>query len=456
MRVEAVNLDWFIYDTADLSTARGGSQLLDELDGRIRAKVAGLEAISTGASAVLYRVTGDAKDSRRAVRDVLSADAQLKHGTFVVDIYGGSGDFAEARERLLALNRHRQMRAPSLAVPTLGDERRVCELDGVRPAKHRSRKGPKELEVSDSVGVRREYGKEEKRALVRETADEIGLAIAPSEDFEDIAIDDDGKFGNLGNKMAVLFLDGNDFGAIQNEVCRTPKTQKAFDEALQARAKEVLRTVMKLASARPERWQRKGRLRLEVLMLAGDEIRLVAPAWCGWEALAAIFETLEKAAPVLGKKLSWKAGLVFCHHHAPIQRMLTLADSLAGYAKRSYSATPMGNVFCYRALESFDAPGGAVPRMLPTSKSDEVVFGGQEMREIARVVEVVKKRFPRNKAHRIVELLSKGNAQEAEALIEKELGELAPVDAAAIKNRTVLKGSTGWLHFVDLADYAGY
>src|SRR5712692_3928315 len=97
LRLEAVNLDNFVYDCQDLSTVRGGGLLLlrsvQELDRRIASPQ--LERVSTGASSGLFEFNADDREAtalRDRVEQLLSEDEQLKHATFVVDVFPASAE----------------------------------------------------------------------------------------------------------------------------------------------------------------------------------------------------------------------------------------------------------------------------------------------------------------------------------------------------------------------------
>ena len=100
--------------------------------------------VSSGASAGLFRFlakdAGDADAIRDEIERQLGAHEELQHATFVVDLVAETreehGGFRLDAERLLALGRFRQMRAPSVAVPTgaSSDGAGACALEGIRPA----------------------------------------------------------------------------------------------------------------------------------------------------------------------------------------------------------------------------------------------------------------------------------------------------------------------------------
>jgi len=106
LRVEAVNLDNFVYDTNDISTIRSGSFLLLDTVNNLESAhdLNGLlKKISTGASAGLFRIIGnDPDDVKKKVKDYLNKKTK-GHTTFVVDTLAEDGlNFKTIQEKLLA------------------------------------------------------------------------------------------------------------------------------------------------------------------------------------------------------------------------------------------------------------------------------------------------------------------------------------------------------------------
>jgi len=146
LRVEGVNLNWFVYDTQDLSTTRCGSQLLNYAIAELAQTVPGLNPVSTGASPGIFAFSDqDPQAVVAKVWEYLENDHRLKHASFVVDAVGQPPDraaFEETREVLLAKNRWHQMTdpAPNRAIPsTLAGL--ACRIDGVRLATREVKKG---------------------------------------------------------------------------------------------------------------------------------------------------------------------------------------------------------------------------------------------------------------------------------------------------------------------------
>ena len=378
LRIEGVNLSHFVFDTRDLSTARGGSLLL--LDAVNEAKKAletnvgptDVEVLSKGASSGLFAIeSADPHGAAQAVRDALATDVNWQHATFSVDVIPTTAaSFRNDVESLLAANRWRQMQAASLAVPAANHgsfaSPPACALDGLRPAAKGTNGSHKVMkqQVSDNVWRRREYGRKAKRKFYQE---KTSLADLPAfaNDFETIA-----KGSKpLGGKIAVFYADGNSFGSVQTTHCKTPETQTAWDTFIRATREAFLKAFLEQAIAKPE-WlgaqedkdgQIEDCIRFETLLWGGDEVMFVMPAALGWRFGAFFFDHLggknlrDAGAGLPDHPLTHAAALVFCQHSAPIERIKHLAkDQMAEFGKH---ADRYRDSLVVVALESFDHLG---------------------------------------------------------------------------------------------------
>src|SRR5205085_8606054 len=100
----------------------------------------------------------------------------------------------------------------------------------LRPAQHKIKLPENKTEwVSKSVKVRRSYGRKQKQEFYEEqTGNEVGYLF--TNEFNELA--KDGPTKNVSNKMAVIYIDGNKFGKLQNEKCTNVTLQRNFDEYL--------------------------------------------------------------------------------------------------------------------------------------------------------------------------------------------------------------------------------
>ncbi|RKZ70792.1 MAG: hypothetical protein DRR19_33120 [Candidatus Parabeggiatoa sp. nov. 1] len=181
LRVEAVNLSYFIFDTTDICTVRGGGLLLLSAIHKIENNFKQLKAISTGASAGLFTFTATALENAKALQqqivEFLSQDKALKQATFVIDTLPVGNNFNEDKEKLIALNRWQQMQSPTVVFPSSHYKqqfaRPICSRDQIRPA---SKTGEKNEIISESVYQRYQYGRKQKQAFYRQ---QTGLKDLP-------------------------------------------------------------------------------------------------------------------------------------------------------------------------------------------------------------------------------------------------------------------------------------
>jgi hypothetical protein len=371
LRVEGVNLSAFVFDTRDLSTARGGSlMLLDAVEYAAEALRTTLGQdkvciLSQGASSGLFAIySNDPHAAAGAVRERLAK--RFPHATFVVDVAPISANFRDDVESLLAANRWRQMQATSLAIPPINTNSAspasVCGLDGVRPAAEGM--NVREHQVSACVWQRRKHGRKEKQKFYARKSQSSGLPSF-AEDFESIAKDTRLHSG----KLAVFYADGNRFGAIQAKYCTSSDRQSAWDSFVRGKREAFLKALLEdQIKADPEAWQNAGTARFETLLWGGDEVMFVMPAALGWRFATFFFEKLgglnlkNAGAELPDEPLTHSAALAFCQDHAPIDRIKRLLkDQMVEFAKATDRSRDSLVVV---ALESFDHLGTAYERAM--------------------------------------------------------------------------------------------
>ena len=466
LRIEGINFSSFVLDTADLSTIRGGGLLLLQAIERIEAQfVSRMTLISKGASVGLFEIV--AGESGSAVRDDVESfvrdDSQLKHGTFAVDfIIGRSKGFKKTRESLLAKNRFRQMCSPSIAFPSQEKKALPCSEDRLRPA-------APSFGVSKSVHIRREHGRSQKQRFYERATGLQGLPPF-SNDLGELALAQDR--GNLNGKMAVIYVDGNGFGTLQEKLGSSPKDLRDFDARLRGRRANLLRDLLKEAMGRPG-FMNDELLRFETLLWGGDEMAWVVPAWEGWWTLGTFFEKARVWKEMLDgkeKALTHSGGIVFCHHKAPIERVRHLAKALAEHAKCDRER----NLVCYAVLESFDHAGtdlaGYLKARCPSGvATEDVVLPGDEMLAVLKDAAKVKASFPKKALFDEVRGLlgrggERGKAVEAmNALDDQTRQALLRVRSSFSPGLSRLAGTEdggppadiSWVHLLELWDYLG-
>lgn len=455
LRMEAVNLQQFMGDCQDLSTIRGGGLLLLHSPGRVGKEFSSLSPIVLGGSIALFEF--EAKDQERGeqvrseVEEFLNVDKQLRHATFVVDTVPVTGDFRQDRNLLHAKNRWRQMQSPSVAVPHAVAPL-PCRTDKVRPGDQFEDGEP----MSTSVKVRREYGRNQKQAFY---ADETGLSCPRFvRDLDTLTAN--GDFGNLHHKMAVIHLDGNGFGKIQ-EACDSPQALRQFDENLRGLRQDMLRQLLKQAFS-PEqeaKWKTpKGEHRMETLLWGGDEFIWVVPAWTGLEVLSFFFSH-SKNWRYQNRPLTHAGGIIFCHHHAPIHRITDLAQKLTRYAKNAIRPAEK-NVFAWQVLESFDHVGQDLDKTIESRLPQgcapaDFLLAGEQLGNLIGAANGLKSELPRNKVHSIARSFAAKQNSLAEPLAEKTLEQLPKASQDRFHNFAQKIGNEWmvWVHLAELWDY---
>lgn len=395
LRLEGVNLASFVFDTRDLSTVRGASlMLLDAIPKALEVlKAYTPRVLSQGASSGLVEIVTDNPDTAaEAVRHAFATDKDWQHATFVVDAVPITGNFRNDLEAVLAANRWRQMQAAALAVPEVYSaadlaDPPTCEMDGLRPALKRNpgpnRDNGERTSLSSATRARREYGckakqsfyakvikgeKKEEDLLSSEKALLNKLPELFAQDFSKIASDTP----TLPNKLAVFYADGNSFGSIQTTHCKKPGQQIAWDTLIRGTRRDFLINFLREEIvAHNGEWQTNDIARFETLLWGGDEFMFVMPAALGWRFATLFFRyfnglNLSTAGEGLPNQvLTHTASLVFCQHHAPIDRIKRLAkDQMAEFAKdlKDDQNNPLGrsrDQILVVALESFDHLGNS-------------------------------------------------------------------------------------------------
>jgi hypothetical protein len=513
-----------------------------------------VERVSSGASQALLEFTPPseqtAEDLRSVIDRYLRGHAQFKHATFVVDVLAASGDFATDKEKLLARNRWRQVQQLALAVPEEpapqdlpARGRRYCPIDFVRPATigHQAR-NVRKRRVSQSVQVRAKYGLVQRQRFYERQmellAGEGPLAPPPllddrwlagqkaegqmAWDFQQIAARGNCRFGEdaqasdvtqddvregsrdrlrrLNGKIAVIYMDGNSFGRIQQASCADVDSQGAWDHHVQTLRRSVLKVLWDEANMRNDllghRWRcrwpedrKRGYpeqilTRLETLLWGGDDLLWVVPAWKGWRVLSLFFQEARKFEPWKlsdGRevRLTHGAGVVFCHANTPIHRVTRLAEhQLAELAKTVNRVhgdryERYQDALAYCVLESFDQLGQDLPRArqghLPQGCSlQDVVITADELECLTRDVLWCIERFPRSQLYRVLRLLQAGDREAAERWIRRAVrdelrgtaGEGQWKEHAVLKNFWAEPWEAGaakklarWLHAAELWDY---
>ena len=480
LRIEGVNFDSFVLDTNRIKIVRGGSLMLlnsvDWLKGKMKPKGVNLHTISAGASFGLFRFQAESDNGAgqiaAQVRDTFNNDKRYKHASITIAVQpaGKPEAYQQTRSRLEAISRWQQMQSPSVAIPDPNEDdvKGVCEFDRVRPATGfpvaiiRENGDKEEALISSACHARWVEDGKENRPW--EIIDKAGFYEKRTEladlkfttNLRDLAWGED--YSNLHRKMAVIYLDGNHFGKKALAYCTSEKNQDNFDKTLRKEFQDGALTTLLTEIKDDSDWKNSGNIRLETLLWGGDEIIWVVPAWKGWWMLGRFFEISKDwdYHKISEESLTHGAGLVFCHHNAPIQPILELVRDLGDLAKGDRSA----NKVAYQVLESFDHAGTDLEAMRnerwPLDDNDTMILDGNAMLAADRAVREIKKSgLPKRQLYRIAKL-----AQAEDLRFAEEKGAKLVQDAGTQKELATLEscfnpGLPAWLHLLELWDYLG-
>ncbi len=494
LRIEAVNLANFIEDTEQLSIIRGGGLLLlraMEKLGNEFARKEELEEISTGASSGLFTFSVETPEDAcllcREVEQFFHDREEYQYATFVVDFEPRQENgFRQSLERVIARNRWRQYRQPTLITPDWNTDPGIHESDfsdRLRPAPHtvtvRRDQGIVDKNVSPDAKIRHNYGRRQKKRefYQEEIKNYCGVDIEDTftNDLQELTCDAPAEV--VRHKMAVIYADGNSFGALQAHHCRDDSSQKNFDRYLKEKRAGFLKELLEQAQGNSlfttnkrecKTNQDKQLLQIETLMWGGDELLLVVPAWQGWNTLSLLYQHV-KTWSFGGDPLYHGAGLVFCHHNAPIHRITRLAKELAEEAK---SKDRKKNLFQYCVLESFDYIGRELSRyrrdQFPGLLADTPFsLNGEEMENIIAPFSHLKNLFPRRKAYALARAAVQDGREKRSThyqaeidRVDKVVGQEARDSVTTLAAMDFFGNTEGyvwppgmWLHLVELWDF---
>ena len=428
LRIEAVNLDHSVFDTYDISTIRGGSFILLEVVNTLDQKVPALRKEVTGASVGLFRFTCQDEEEKNKV--LLDVEKELKEqsgkfATFICAIrpLSAAEVVNESIERLTAECRLQQYKTLSFVLPKASQAMNECPMNGVLPADASIKRSDGDVAVSAAVQGRFYRGCDLRNNLYKKLLGKTGTTNAKfTNDLETLA----GKTedGVTQDKIALIHLDGNSFGTIKADHCKTLIDLKDFNDVIQNTIQEpALGRLLSLAT-RPENngfRTKDKKVRIETLMWGGDEIEWIVPASQLWDTLQIFFE-VASSTQFKGIALTYSAGVVVCRHTVPILQIRRYAEQLCGIAKGASKAAP-SNQFALLNMSSFDAIHRDVGNFLdtyyhPATKKDFIV-PFSEMDNLRQHVRTIRKNFPKNKLYEIVAALQAEN--ETDEIIETAL-----------------------------------
>ncbi|MDD4273331.1 MAG: hypothetical protein PHG14_06335 [Desulfobacter postgatei] len=446
--------------------------------------------LTKGASWGLFKFQAELAQAQAvvaAVKKRFADDDRYRHACFVVNIYSPDKTdeaYVISRAKAQTLNRFEQLLEPSFALSVEGEN--ICSFDKIRPADSPGFVPGEQGKdyISESVSVRRRYGQDVKRDPAvfygKRTLGTDFSSLSITKDLEQLSrCSRDLDYSHLNNKMAVIYLDGNEFGKKQQQ-CTNPEEQRMFDQQTRTGREKLLRDLLIeiTCDVTDERWFFDRSLRLETLLWGGDEIIWVVPAWQGWWMMKKFYQLAQdhiylQKTDGQRETLYHGASLVFCKHKAPIQTIDSLSRTLADLFAKT-SDLKKRNMFAYQVLESFDHAGSDIVgyrRMLIqglSEKDQDLLIDAKDMETIEQSIYGLKQLdFPRRKIYQIVNCYRRQDSDAADLLIQKLFHETTADSAEEKRHKQDIKSLLDeiqavfsgspifWLHLMELWDYVG-
>ena len=490
LRVEAVNLANFVYDTNKIQPMRGGGFLLLEsvkklVEEKPKPTFAGvsLEKITTGASIGIFSFLSGTSDPQKVADKVLESlnRATGNHATFVVDWVAATGKFEHDLEVLQAKNRWRQYQQPTLVLPESKQSEGACAFDGIRPGvEKQGDPDGNTIYLSDSVAFRKDKGSSLRSGMYNLILDTT-LDDEFTDELHELAKNPDKD--NLNNKIAFIYFDGNKFSKIRKR-CDTSEKMTDFSAMVEEPRKAFLEALLALARDPKNEFktEKKGKeaekIRLETMLWGGDELEIIVPAWKGCEVVRLFMEQM-KTANYDNIQLTHAGGIVFCGNKAPIRLVRRMARDLAEEVKDSISddfksddlsgiSHTKHDLFHLLTLESFDTVGTNIGQFAKSyfgaNAWQQMRMGFDDMNKLNDAIDIMRKYdFPRNKIFEIVRAVK---CEESPDKIDDRLGNaltgnekkadiIKTIDAFTGKTSTTKTITARWYLIAELWDYVG-
>lgn len=454
-RAEAVNLNSTVYDTSDISTIRGGGfYLLERINELARRSSFKNHVITEGASAAVFKI--DTKNPDTVREEMLKylytskAPEAIREMMFLVEYVENKGGFPNAMAKLLGKIRMAQMQTSSIRIftdtlrpenknnPRTKNKMSFDELNRVLPAHEYDY--TKEIVISRFTHNRREQGKDLRHKIYETVLEERWESFKHfkfTNDLEKLSQDPDQ--GNLDGKIAYIYIDGNKFGRLQRDL--SEEDLRTFDRMLHGFKKSFLARVLDLVAEYPS-FKNSDEVRLETLLWGGDEIKMIVPAWLGWQVALHFFELAQKNNMTMTidgqrKELTYAMGLVFAHHRNPIRNISKIAEELAEAVKRELTPSTgsgscvykrsCGDRMHYMVLESLEAlPKGysAFCEEYYLTQPESLSLSPNDMQELIEFAKDLSTGFPRSRVHSIARASAAKDKKNYASMLQRGLDSL--------------------------------
>lgn len=400
----------FVYETTKLPDIRGGSEILAELEEKVRekfrrelsedcliycggggflailptseaqkwkqeierlyleqAKTATITVVASQPIGYLDLALGFPPYNKQSLQQFkgkgLAEDLLFSHFEAIVDDRAKRKNFGELVAELAArLQKAKREKANSPTFPALPVHFR-CQACGKRPSVHRDEVTGEW--ICQVCQMKRNRGRAERRSFLddfkawfEQKYSQILQANIPS-DLEEL-VETEGR-------IAFLYTDGNNMGDFLQKA-KSPANYRHLSETLSVATKESLFEALTEVIGEGHLKQLKSTepLPFEIIAVGGDDVAVIVPAKYGWLLALKLLEKFETHPKIkalsdeLGKPLTMSAGLVIADVKYPVRFVESLSESLLKEAKR-LAREKNGSVLCHLWLRAPIASEDAKP-----------------------------------------------------------------------------------------------
>jgi hypothetical protein len=417
--IEGVDFAETLFDSEKLSIIRGASRTLEEMPPYVSKIVEnafpGFTVIASGASMAGYVVSGTDTQVLQVRSDIdegLSQtpgdglkDPPFRHMRFHTAHISCATEeeVPRAIEQARAVIRLAQLREPGVRHDFPATDVKPCPpYDSIRPATEDVVLPSGKSVLSSASAARWRFGRAQRQQMLVANLRDRALV----DDFQEMVYKPPNLAGgkplpiSVRNKIAVFMADGDKFTELRNRIKATlnstPKGLEVFSSALNRRTKELLKHLVEAMEAHEkaggdakkavsievlDSTRHRGKrdvnellketplLRIETLMVGGDDTLFVVPAWLGWWLAVNFFTCangwaidtkdmkdvgLEGVTPPADAKLLFSAGMVIAPVKTPIRALKAAAWDLMQIAKDS------GGGLEIEVLESLEPPAAGI------------------------------------------------------------------------------------------------
>lgn len=483
LRIEAVNLDYSIYDTHDISTIRGGSYLLHEAFEDISIENGNIEDIGSTASVCLLKLQLQDKIDTHSTASAIVENIRNKmpFATFVyaAQAIDASKSFSEQLQSLIYECRRKQYQSSTFVLPNDKKSDTYCDFDGIRPATFEVIKADENKMVSESVKIRQDQGKNLRNNLFFKLTSKDKIVDQNTIDLQSPFVNNLEELSKhpsvkkYDGKIAFIYIDGNRFGKIRDKLCTNEESYKNFQQKIQNELRiPAFKEIIKFAqdpnnvSLLTESINGKKAFRLETLLWGGDEIEWIVPAWQALNVLNIFFSTSAKHDAIDNINLTHSAGVVYSHHNVPVLQIRNYARRICDHAKTLVPTDPASisrsdNKIAFLNMTSFDMISGDVIEFLNKYYSPvaakELIVNSEILPALINHLPTIAKILPRNKFYYILHAIKRNEIQQIDPILDRVYSTIGNKQNALKNALSILSVNNPdrWLLINELLDYSG-